>query len=162
MLLGLRGAESPNSTGEIQPAPNHPWSSKVNPIFIITALWLTLNLSPRKWTPSNEKEQGIKSSTCTRHRYDKLFIGGLVGKMELVICFMIYRLNFCPVRRGGPSSKPYYFCLRTYIQGPECSLVLQPNVFIKRTAANESLSNILHLAKMPTLVCNSSTSGGKL
>lgn len=34
----------------------------------------------------------IKSSTCTRHGYDTLFMGGQDRKMGLAICFMFYRL----------------------------------------------------------------------
>lgn len=73
-------------------ALNHPWSSKVNHIFIIAALWPTLNLSLGKWKPSNEKVQEIKSGTCARHCYDALFTGGQGRNMGLAIPSVFYRL----------------------------------------------------------------------
>lgn len=44
MLIRLRGTVQ-TALGRKNPALNHPWSSKVNYIFIIAALWPPLNLS---------------------------------------------------------------------------------------------------------------------
>lgn len=92
MLLGLRGAGSPNSTGEIQPCSKPSSVLKGQPYFHNSSPMANSKSVHGIWMLSNEKEREIKSSTCTRHHYDKLFIGGLDRKRELVICFMFYKL----------------------------------------------------------------------
>ena len=92
MLIRLRRADCPNSTGEKQLCSKPSLVLKGQPYFHNSSPMANSKSVPRMWKSSNEKEQEIKCSACVRRHYDTLFIGRQDKKMGLMICFMFDRL----------------------------------------------------------------------
>lgn len=91
MLIRLKGAGCPNSTGEEQSCSKPSLVLKGQPYFYNSSPMAESKSVLRIWRPTDVKAWKIKS-TCARHRYDTAFIGEQDRKMGLVTCFMFYRL----------------------------------------------------------------------
>lgn len=92
MLIRRKGAGCLNSTGEEQSCSKPSLVLKGQPYFYNSSPMAKSKSVLRIWRLPNEKVWDIKSNSCTRHRYDTVFIGEQDRKMGLVMPFMFYRL----------------------------------------------------------------------